>query len=96
MCLHPSIFSGWGVGADGTSIFFNSAVGSSLSSEYSLVGFSATTTTAITTVASSNGKLRVTHDFHPTPKTPNLYEVTVTLENTSPAKIFDLRYRRTM
>ena len=39
--------------------------------------------------------LRVTHDYHPSPATPNLYEVTVTIENMSGNPI-DARYRRVM
>ncbi len=39
--------------------------------------------------------LRVTHDYHPSPDTANLYEVTVTIENISAAPV-DARYRRVM
>ena len=39
--------------------------------------------------------LRVTHDYHPSPDTANLYEVTVTIENISAAAV-DARYRRVM
>lgn len=39
--------------------------------------------------------MRVTHDYHPSPDTDNLYEVEVTVENISGATI-DLRYRRVM
>ena len=44
----------------------------------------------------ASGPLRVTHDFHPSPDTDNLYEVTVTLENTSGANVTELLYRRNM
>jgi len=37
----------------------------------------------------------VTHDYHPSPVTPNVYEVVVTVENISGAGV-DLRYRRVM
>ena len=40
--------------------------------------------------------IRVTHDYHPTALTPNLYEVTVTIQNLSSKPINDLRYRRVM
>jgi Bacterial Ig domain len=41
--------------------------------------------------------IRVTHDYHPTALTPNLFEVTVTIENLSNTEaISDLRYRRVM
>lgn len=39
--------------------------------------------------------MRVTHDYHPSPDTPFLYEVTVTIENVSEETI-DPRYRRVM
>ena len=39
----------------------------------------------------------MTHDYHPSPDTPNLYEVVVTITNTSGgAAISDVRYRRVM
>jgi hypothetical protein len=47
-------------------------------------------------VVTAFGRLRVTHDFHPTPLTPNLYEVDVTIENISTTDVTDLRYTRTM
>lgn len=60
-----------------------------------MVDFTTTASTAVSTVLSAS-KLKVTHDYHPSPDTPNLYEVSVTLENTSGATISDLRYRRSM
>lgn len=87
---------GWGAGADGTKVYFNTNLGSSSSLEYTLLSFSSTATTAISTVISADGKLQVTHDFHPSADTANLFEVTVTLENKSPGVISDLRYRRSM
>ena len=86
---------GWGAGADGTPIFFNRAVGSS---SY-LAGsddFFSTPTTAILSVTSSDGKLKVTHDYHPSASTLNLYEVSVTLENIGTETINELLYRRNM
>ena len=86
---------GWGVSANGSeSIYFNKWKGSS--SNYVLDTFSCTTSTAISTVSFSSGKLQVTHDFHPSPDSSNLYEVTVTLTNTSGGSITNLRYRRTI
>ena len=41
------------------------------------------------------GVLLVTHDYHPSPDTANLYEVTVTIQNISAAPV-DARYRRVM
>jgi len=75
---------GWGAGADGTKVYFNTASSSSPSSEYSLLSFTSTATTAISSLISADEKLQVTHDFHPSAATPNLYEVTVTLENKGP------------
>jgi hypothetical protein len=83
---------GWGAGADGWPVFFNTAGGSS---SYQSQVFSSTPSTAITSVVSSDGRLKVTHDFHPS-ATENLYEVTVTLENIGTTTINEPRYRRTM
>ncbi|MCC6180120.1 MAG: carboxypeptidase regulatory-like domain-containing protein [Chloroflexi bacterium] len=60
----------------------------------SLVGFSATTSTANSVVQIGN-TLRVTHDFHPARETDNLYEASVTIQNISPATVKP-RYRRVM
>ena len=38
--------------------------------------------------------MRVTHDFHPSPATPNLYEIDVTIENLTDEELGDIRYRR--
>ena len=46
-------------------------------------------------VTTSNGQLRITHDYHPS-SSPNLYEVDVTIENIGETSIGDLRYRRVM
>ena len=84
---------GWGVGADGESIFFNTANDNSLPEEYSNI-FTATDSTAVSTLTFTSGTMRVTHDYHPAAKSKNLYEVTVTLENLSGATISDVPYRR--
>jgi hypothetical protein len=39
---------------------------------------------------------RVTHDFHPSPLTADLYEVTVTVKNLQAAAAADLPYRRVL
>ena len=49
-----------------------------------------------TSVVTAFGRLRVTHDFHPTAATPDLYEVDVTIENISGDAVTDLRYTREM
>jgi len=47
-------------------------------------------------VTTSSGRVKVTQDYHPTPLTPNLYQVDVTMENIGATAIGDLRYRRVM
>ena len=47
-------------------------------------------------VKTTNGRLRVTHDFFPSPLTNKLYQVDVTIENTGPTVLRDVRYRRVM
>ncbi len=56
--------------------------------------FTATPTTAVS-VVTVGGVFRVTHDYHPSQQTPNLYEVSVSVKNIS-AEPVDLRYRRVM
>ena len=56
--------------------------------------FHATASDALS-VANVGETLEVTHDFHPSPDTQNLYEVTVTLRNLTDASI-DARYSRAM
>jgi len=83
---------GWGVGANGESVYFNTASGNVGSSVYTNT-FTYTGSTARSTLEYKSRKLRVTHDYHPS-RTPNLYEVTVTLENISGNTIADIPYRR--
>ncbi len=52
--------------------------------------------TAATSTVDVGATLRVTHDYHPSADTPNLYESTVTIENISGAPLADVRYRRVM
>lgn len=59
-----------------------------------LVSFASTASTA-TSVATVGGILRVTHHYQPSPATPFLYEITVTIDNISGAPV-DLRYTRDM
>ena len=84
---------GWGVGADGEAIFFNTANENSPASAY-INNFTSTATTAVATLLFISKKLKVTHDYHPASRTRNLYEVSVTLENTSGGAITNLPYRR--
>ena len=57
--------------------------------------FTFTDSTAVSVVNIEN-TLRVTQNYHPSPKTPNLYEDTVTIENISGGPLDDIRYRRVM
>ena len=62
------------------------------------VSFDTTASTAVSVTdvgpAGAAPTLRVTHDYHPS-AVPNLYEVTVTIQNTSAATVTP-RYRRVM
>lgn len=65
--------------------------------------FSSTATTATSVVTIKSGGvdvMRVTHAYAPSPATPNLYQVTVTIENLSGAMLGSgtdgIRYRRVM
>jgi hypothetical protein len=86
---------GWGVGAVGvTSGYSGQDMGTS---NVSVSSFTSTGSTAqsVTTIGSG---IKVTHDFTPSAATPFLYQVRVTIQNTT-ANDFaagDLRYRRTM
>ena len=87
---------GWGVAdaASGITGYANiSSDGGAVNLD--LQSFNATASTAIS-VVTIDGAMRVTHDYHPSPKTPNLYEVTVTIENISGHALGDIRYRRVM
>jgi uncharacterized repeat protein (TIGR01451 family) len=88
---------GWGAADASTGLtgFMNQAAGSD---NVDTVSFSSTAATAVSvvTIDSEGQAMRVTHDYHPAAATPNLYEVTVTVENVGSAAIGDLRYRRVM
>jgi hypothetical protein len=58
------------------------------------ISFFTTTTTALSTVQIGS-VLQVTHNYYPSPATPHLYEVEVTIENISGAPV-EPRYRRVM
>ena len=62
-------------------------------SNLTVESFDTTPTTAVS-VTDVGTTLRVTHDYHPS-AVPNLYEVTVTIQNTSAATVTP-RYRRVM
>ena len=54
-----------------------------------------TTATTAVSVVDIGTTFRVTHDYHPSPSTPNAYEVSVSVKNIS-ATATHLRYRRVM
>ncbi len=91
---------GWGA-ADATSGVTGSANEDfgGASPNLSLVSFTSNASSAVSVVdildGSSNPVLRVTQDYHPSAATPNLYEVTVTIQNVSSSPV-DARYRRVM
>lgn len=89
---------GWGV-ADATTGLTGHANEDDGVVNITPVSFTVTATTAVSvvTVSGPGGQsLEVTHDYHPSPATPNLYEVTVSVRNTGTAPVGDLRYRRVM
>jgi len=84
---------GWGAGdpISGVSGYANDSSGiQNVTAE----SFESTASTALS-VSSVGETLEVTHDYHPSPDTPNLYEVTVTMRNISEAAV-DARYSRAM
>lgn len=85
---------GWGVAdpATGVTGYANESAGTSGLQQES---FTVTGGTAVSVVRVGNS-FRVTHDYHPSAQTPNLYEVTVTIENISGEPIDHVRYRRVM
>jgi chitodextrinase len=89
---------GWGVAdpATGTTGYADIAEGTA---NVNLDLFNATPQTAASTVTINDGSdqpaLQVTHDFHPTGKTPYAYEVEVTVKNVGQTAL-DPVYRRVM
>jgi hypothetical protein len=88
-----SIAEGWGVADDITDVsgFANVSEGVS---NITPVEFTTTDTTALS-VVDIGSTFRVTHDYHPSAASPNLYEVSVTIHNTSTETV-DARYRRVL
>ncbi|MEM8800542.1 MAG: hypothetical protein AAGF15_10740, partial [Pseudomonadota bacterium] len=83
---------GIGIGDTGVSGFANNDDGVfNLTS----ISFDSTASTATSVAELSTGELRVSHIFTPSPETPDLYQVSVTIENISGADIADVRYTRT-
>jgi hypothetical protein len=90
---------GWGAGAGGPTEFQARANENAGNDGYTPVSFTSTATSAVSVVDILRGgvaALRLTQDFHPSPTTPNLYEITTTLENISGGALTDVRYERVM
>ncbi len=88
-------FEGWGV-ADRDSEVWGGAVGS-FGENLTVESFDATgsTATSVVTVGSpTDPTFRVTHRFYPSPSTPNLYVIKVTIENLTDDTIDQVLYRR--
>ena len=88
---------GWGAGIVGlgTSGFANVAIDGV--QNLALISFSETASTA-TSVVNIGSALEITHFYHPTAKTDNLYQVDVSIKNLTGQALTtgDLRYRRVM
>jgi Bacterial Ig-like domain (group 1) len=95
---------GWGAGAgdgSGNPVFQGRANNFSGIDGVSLVSFTSNPamTEATSIVDVLNGAtpaLRVTHHFFPSPTTPNLYQIDITLKNLTGAPLMETRYERIM
>jgi hypothetical protein len=85
---------GWGVADATTGVTGFANVATDGVRNINVLSNVATATTDVSTVQIGS-TFKVTHDYHPSPVTPNLYEATVTIENIS-AHDTDVRYRRVM
>ncbi|MGP6085967.1 VPLPA-CTERM sorting domain-containing protein [Antarctobacter jejuensis] len=100
---HGCLCEGWGVGIGETlvsgSANNNFGVSNLTADSFVTSGAgtlaSSTGSSATSTVSLTSGELSVTHAFAPSADTADLYEVTVSITNTSGADIADLRYTRT-
>ncbi len=94
---------GWGAGAAGPTAF-QARANRNLPTDASInpISFTNTANTALSIAdirvggAGGTRTLRVTHDIHPAPTTPNLYEITIKLENLTGGTLTDVRYERLM
>jgi subtilisin family serine protease len=86
---------GWGVADASSSVtgYANESAGTS--DNLTPLRFLASADRAISVVRVGS-TFEVTQDYHPSPSTPNLYEVTVGIKNISGGPVGDLRYRRVM
>ena len=85
---------GWGAGDTTSTVSGWANQSSGNSTNLTQVSFVTTATTAVS-VVDIGTTFRVTHDYHPSPSTPNAYEVSVSVKNIS-ATATHLRYRRVM
>ena len=85
---------GWGVADADTGLtgYANLAFGGA---GLEVESFTSTPSSAVSVVR-AGGRLRVTHDYHPSTEADGLYEVLVTVENIGAEAVADLRYRRVM
>jgi hypothetical protein len=86
---------GWGAADAGLPVTGHANAADGLPVNMTQVSFTSDGTTAVSVVDIGTA-LRVTHNFHPSPATPNLYEVDVTILNVSGVGLGDVRYRRVM
>jgi hypothetical protein len=92
-------WEGWGTGANGPVRFEGHANEEAGDENYRQISFTSTASDAVSVVdvlRADVPALRLTQDFHPSPTTPNLYEITTTLENVSGGPLTDVRYERDM
>ena len=85
---------GWGAGDTTSTVSGWANQSSGNSTNLTQVSFVTTASTAVS-VVDIGTTYRVTHDYHPSPSTPNAYEVSVSVKNISAAATH-LRYRRVM
>ncbi len=102
------VCEGWGVGDAGTGQAGHTDVAVGGVQNLTVVSFTTSGTPgtgpssvdsagdSAVSVVDAFGRLRVTHDFHPTPLTSDLLEVEVTIKNFSSTAVTDLRYTRAM
>lgn len=88
---------GWGAADETSTVSGWATQDNGSTTNVATESFTITADTAVSTVLipdATTPTMRVTHNYHPS-VTPNLYEVTVTIENLSPNPIIP-RYRRVM
>ena len=85
---------GWGVADETTQVTGYANESSGRSGNLTVVSFTSDADSA-TSVVDVGSTFRITHDYQPSTKTPNLYTVSVTIKNTSAAATHT-RYRRVM